>query len=171
MTPPLSCTRELFMKVLISYHIWLRNKVLNFIYNFCKILTRFLENLDFYLIEITSSMLDEIESKTVHNNEEGNRQGKQKTQSEVKRVESTSKNLQCFLEISTMQKKVLRKLQDHAYEQQNFFGLRKDNLSQRNCQNQLRQPSSSHIEHRCQESLIQGKILIQQNWNKGLEYS
>ena len=41
-----------------------------------------------------------------------------KALSEVKQVESISKNLQSFLEISSMQKEVLfsHKLQDHAYE-------------------------------------------------------
>ena len=41
-----------------------------------------------------------------------------KTLSEVKPVENIGKNLQSFLEISPMQKKVLpsHKLQDHIYE-------------------------------------------------------
>ena len=52
----------------------------------------------------------------------------------------------------------------------NLFGLKEDNPSQRNCQNQLSHPSLSHIEQECQESMIQGKIHIQQNWNVGLEY-
>ena len=41
-----------------------------------------------------------------------------KTLSEVKLVENISKNLQSFLDIRPMQKKVLPsyKLQDHAYE-------------------------------------------------------
>ena len=58
-----------------------------------------------------------------------------------------------------MQKEVLpsHKLQDHAYEQQNLFGLKKDNPSQRNWQNQLSHPTSSHNEHEFQESLILGK--------------
>ena len=33
-----------------------------------------------------------------------------------------------------------------------FFGLKEDNLSQRDCQNQLCHPSLSHIEQDCQES-------------------
>ena len=42
---PLNFPRELFMKVLISYHIcWLRKKVLNFIDSFCKILGGFLDD-------------------------------------------------------------------------------------------------------------------------------
>ena len=45
----------------------------------------------------------------------------------------------------------------------NLFRLKEDNPSQRNCQNELSQPSLSHIEQECQESLIQGKIHIQQN--------
>ena len=47
-----------------------------------------------------------------------NRGKRSKTLSEVKPVENISKNLQTFLEISPVQKKVLRshKLQDHAYE-------------------------------------------------------
>ena len=95
------------------------------------------------------------------------------TLSEVKQVESISKNLQSFLEISPVQKKVLpsHKLRDHAYEYYNPFGLKEDNLSQRNCQNQLSHPGLSHIEQECQESLIQGKIPNQQNSNEGLEYS
>ena len=50
-----------------------------------------------------------------------------KTLSEVKLVENISKNL---------------------------FRLKEDKPSQRNCQNQLSQPSLSHIEQECQESLI-----------------
>ena len=47
-----------------------------------------------------------------------NRGKRSKTVSEVKPVKNISKNLQTFLEISPLQKKVLRshKLQDHAYE-------------------------------------------------------
>ena len=47
-----------------------------------------------------------------------NRRKRSKTMSEVKPVENISKNLQTFLEISPMQKKVLRshKLQGYAYE-------------------------------------------------------
>ena len=56
------------------------------------------------------------------------------------------------------------------HEYQNPFGLKEDNLSQRNCQNQLNHPGLSHTEQECQESLIQGKIHIQQNWNEGLKY-
>ena len=41
-----------------------------------------------------------------------------------------------------------------------------DNISQRNGQNQLSNPSLSHTEQECQESLIQGKIHIQQNGMK-----
>ena len=44
----------------------------------------------------------------------------------------------------------------------NFFRLKEDN--------QGNHPSLSHIEPECQESLIQGKIHIQQNSNKGLKY-
>ena len=70
-----------------------------------------------------------------------------------------------------MQKEDLlsNKLQDHAYEYQNPFGLKEDNLSQRNCQNQL--TDLSHTEQECRESSIQGKIHNQQNSNEGLKYS
>ena len=68
-------------------------------------------------------MLDEIELKTVHKNEEKNRlvidRGKRSNiLSEVKPVENISKKLQSFLEISPVQKEVLpsHKLRDHAYE-------------------------------------------------------
>ena len=66
-------------------------------------------------IERISSMLDTIESKTMHKDEEGK---KCKTLTEVKPVENISKNLQSCLEISPEQKEVLpsHKLQDHAYE-------------------------------------------------------
>ena len=102
-----------------------------------------------------------------------NRGKRSKTISEVKQVENISKSLQSFLEISPVQKEDLppRILQDHAYEYLNLFGLKEDNPSQRNCQNQLSHPGLSHIEQECQESLIQGKIQNQQNSNKGLKYS
>ena len=96
--------------------------------------------------------------------------GKQsKTLSEVKPVENINKNLQSFPEISPVQKEVLisHKLQDHAYEYQNPFGLKEDN--QRNCQDQLSHPGLFHTEQEFQESLIQGKIHNQQNLNKGLK--
>ena len=96
-----------------------------------------------------------------------------KTLNEIKPVENISKNLQSFLEISPVQKEVLlsHKLRDHAYEYQNPFGLKEDNLSQRNCQNQLSHPSLSHTEQESQESLIQGKMRNQKNSSKGLKYS
>ena len=46
--------------------------------------------------------------------------------------------------------------------------LKKDNPSQRNCQNLLSHPDLSHTEQECQESLIQEKICNQQNLNEGL---
>ena len=96
-----------------------------------------------------------------------------KTLSKVKPVENLSKNLQSFPEISPVQKGVLlsHNLRDHAYEYQNPFRLKEDNLSQRNCQNQLSNPGLPHTEQECQESLIQEKIHNQQNWNEGLKYS
>ena len=89
-----------------------------------------------------------------------NRGKRSKTLSEVKQVESISKNLPSFLETSPVQKEALlsHKLQDHACEYWNPFGLMEYNFSQRNCQNQLSHPGLSHIEQECQESLIQGKI-------------
>ena len=76
-----------------------------------------------------------------------------KTLNEVKPVEIISKNLQSFPEIRPMQKEFLpsNKLQDHAYEKQNPFGLKEDNPSQRECQNQLSHPSLSLKEPECQE--------------------
>ena len=64
-------------------------------------------------------MLDEIESKIVHKEEEMIDRGKRnKTLSEAKPVENISKNLQSFLERSQVQKEVppSHKLQDHTYE-------------------------------------------------------
>ena len=56
-----------------------------------------------------------------------------KTQSEVKPVENIPKNLQSFLEICPVQKEVLlsHKLRDHAYEYQNPFKLKEDNLTEK----------------------------------------
>ena len=65
-------------------------------------------------------MLDEIEPKSMHKDEEGgiDRVKRRKTLSEVKPVENMSKNFPRFLEIDPMQKEVLpsHKLRDHAYE-------------------------------------------------------
>ena len=71
-----------------------------------------------------------------------------KTLTEVKQVENIIKNLQSVLEISPVLKEDLpsHKLRDHAYEYRNPFRLQEDNLSQRNCQNQLSHPGLSHIE-------------------------
>ena len=70
-----------------------------------------------------------------------------------------------------MQKEVLpsHKLGDHAYEYYDPFILKENNPSHRNCQNQLSHPDLYHIEQECQESLIQGKIHNQNNFNEGLE--
>ena len=71
------------------------------------------------LIERTSSMLDEIESKTVHKDiEKDRRRNRSTTLGEVKPVESISQNQQSSLEISPVQKEVIpsHKLQDHAHE-------------------------------------------------------
>ena len=76
--------------------------------------------------------------------------------SEIKPVENLSKNLQSYLEISPKQKEVLPsyKLRDHAYKYHNPFRLKEDNLSQRNCHNQLTHPDLSNIEQECQESPV-----------------
>ena len=75
------------------------------------------------------------------------------TRNKTLTVNNISKNLQSFLQISLVQKEVLplHKLRDHAYECQNPFGLKEDNLSQRNCQNQLSHPGLPHTEQECQE--------------------
>ena len=71
-----------------------------------------------------------------------------------------------------MQKEALpsHELQDHDYVQQNLFELMEDNHSQRNWQNQLSHLSLPNTVKEHQESLIQGKIDIQQNSNENLEY-
>ena len=64
-------------------------------------------------------MLDETESKTCITTKKVIDRGRRnKTLSEVKLFESTSKNPETFLEISLVQEEVLlsHKLQDHAYE-------------------------------------------------------
>ena len=71
------------------------------------------------LIERISSVLDKIESKTVHKTKKVIDRGKRsKTLSEVKLVKNISKNPQSFLEISSVQKEVplSHKLQDRAYD-------------------------------------------------------
>ena len=70
------------------------------------------------------------------------------TLNEAKPVANINKNLPSF--------------QDH--------GLKEDKPSQRNFQNHLSNSSLSHIEQECQESLIQGKIRIQEKSNKDLKY-
>ena len=84
-----------------------------------------------------------------------------------------NENIESFLEISPMQKQFLpsHKLWGHAYEYYNFFGLKEDNSSQRNCQNQLSHPGLPHLEQEYQESLIQGKIHNKKKSNEGLKYS
>ena len=71
-----------------------------------------------------------------------------KTLKEVRPVENISKNLQSFLEISLVQKEVFlsHKIQDYAYEYQNPFGLKEDNVSQKNCENPLSHPDLFHTE-------------------------
>ena len=89
------------------------------------------------LMERTSSVLDEIESKPCTKLKRGtDREKSSRRLSEVKPFENINKNLQSFLEISPMQKEVLlsHKLRDHAYEYQNPFELKEDNLSRRNYQ-------------------------------------
>ena len=101
-----------------------------------------------------------------------NRGKRSHTLSEVTPVEIISKNLQSFLDICPVQKEVFlsHKLQDQPYEQKNLLELKEDNPSQVIFQNQLSHPSLPQIEQECQGSLIQGKIHIQQIWNKGLKY-
>ena len=73
-------------------------------------------------MERTSSMVDQIESKTMHKDKKNMiSSGKRsKTLSEVKPAENMSKNLnlQSFLEISLVQKEVFPSHipSDHAYE-------------------------------------------------------
>ena len=69
------------------------------------------------LIERTASLLDKIESKTVHKKRKKIYKGKRsKTMSEIKPVKNRGKNLQSFPEISPVQKEALtlHKLRDHA---------------------------------------------------------
>ena len=59
-------------------------------------------------MERMSSMLDEIESKTMHKVKKVINRGKRgKSLSEVKPVENISKNLKSFLEVNPVQKEVL----------------------------------------------------------------
>ena len=60
-------------------------------------------------MERTSTMLDEIASKTKHISKEGDQETKKKyiTLNEVKPVKNINKNLQSFLGISTTKKEFL----------------------------------------------------------------
>ena len=75
---------------------------------------------------------------------------------EVKPFENINKNLRflnkSFSQISRRQKDFLpsHKLQDHAYEQHNPFGLKEDKPSQWSCKNQLSHPGLSNIKQECQ---------------------
>ena len=51
-----------------------------------------------------------------------------------------------------------------------IFQIKKGNPSHGNFQNQLSNPSLSHIKQECQDSFIKGKIQIQTNSYKDLEY-
>ena len=71
------------------------------------------------LIERTSSMLDEIATKTAYKTKKVIDRGKKsETLNEVKPVENINKIPVSFLEISPVQKEVppSHKLQDHAYK-------------------------------------------------------
>ena len=66
----------------------------------------------------TWSMLDEIESKTMHKDEEGDSYRKKKYDTEWSKAnQNISKNLQSSLKMSPMQKKGLpsNKLEVHSY--------------------------------------------------------
>ena len=82
-----------------------------------------------------------------------------KTLSKGKSVEKRSKNPQSFSRDTFWQMELLlsHKLQDHA-QQQNYFQLKRDDPSQRNCQNQLSHPSLSLIEQERHESLTQKRV-------------
>ena len=99
-----------------------------------------------------------------------NRGKQSKTLNEVKPVENISKNLQSFVEISPLKKESFIHINCETMHM-NPFGLRVDNLSQRNCQNQLSRPDLSHTQQECQDSMIQGKIHNPQNSNERLKYS
>ena len=106
-------------------------------------------------------MYDEIPSKScIKMKKVINREKKSKTLNEVKPVENINKNMHSFPEIHPTQKEALssHKLQDNAYEDP--FRLKEYNPSQRNCKNQLSDPSLSDIGQEYQKSLIQGKIHI-----------
>ena len=52
-------------------------------------------------------MLDEIETKTMHNDKGDHRGKRSKTMSAIKQAENISRNLQSFLDLNPMQKEVL----------------------------------------------------------------
>ena len=104
-------------------------------------------------------MLDEIKSKTMHSNEEGDQKRKRNQDTEWSKASQKHKFAEFFRDKSCEKEILLsHELQDHVYEKESLFGL-KDNPSQRNC-HELSHPSLSHIEQECQESLIDRKICI-----------
>ena len=66
---------------------------------------------------------------------------------EVRPFENVNKNSHSLLDISPEQKKASRshKVQDHVQEEQNSFGSKEDNPTQRNCKNRLSHPCLTHI--------------------------
>ena len=98
------------------------------------------------------------------------REKRSKTPSEVTPVEDISRNLQSFLEISSTQKEVLpsQTARPCTWVIECFQIKGRYTLTERFPESI--ESSKFVSEEECQESLIQGKIHMQQNWNKGLKY-
>ena len=79
---------------------------------------------------------------------------KSKTMSEVKLVRNINTNPEDFLDRSLVQKK------KNMHIAKESFGLKEDNPSQINCQNQFSHPSLSYIEQEFHKSLTKRKIHI-----------
>ena len=88
---------------------------------------------------------------------------------EVRPFENINKNPHSLLDISPEQKKVSpsHKVQDHVQEEQNPFGSKEDNPTQKLQESVESSKLDSHKQE-CQEKVIQGKINMQRN--SKLEY-
>ena len=94
-----------------------------------------------------------------------------KTKNEVKPVENINKNQLNFLEIDPVQKEVLRscKIRPCIWVIDSVRVKGRKPLTDKLTE-WIKSSKFVSIKQECQETLIQGKIHIQQNWNEDLEY-
>ena len=89
---------------------------------------------------------------------------------EVRPFENINKNPHSLLDISSEQKKVSpsHKVQDHVQEEQNPFGSKEDNPTQRNCKNQLSHPSLTHISKNVRRKWFKERLICNEIRNSSI---